>query len=306
MAALATKQIPSEPLVHTQFETVTGTWQYIVADPNTKIAVIIDSVLDFDPATATVSTKAADNLLTSIRDHGYSVSHILETHAHADHLTAARYLKSKLTCGAQQPLVCIGAGIEQVQRTFAENYGISDTDLAGAFDKTFGDNEQFQIGGFTATVLHLPGHTPDHIGYKIGSNVFTGDSMFNPDVGSARCDFPGGSPVELFASTRKLLALPAHFRLYTGHDYPPAGREAQAYYTVEEHRQQNKHVGSQANREDFIKWRSERDSQLGEPRLLHQALQVNIRGGRLPTVNQQGMRLIKASVKGEATLLAAL
>jgi glyoxylase-like metal-dependent hydrolase (beta-lactamase superfamily II) len=252
----------TEPDIHTYYEPQTGTWQYVVADPATKQAVIIDSVLDYDTTTNRLSTSSADKLVAEVKKHGYTISHILETHAHADHLTASRYLQSQLQQGSdQRPDICIGRRIEDVQKTFGAWYGVGSAELQNAFDHKFDDAEKFQ-----AEVVHLPGHTPDHIGYMIGSNVFTGDSMFNPDVGSARCDFPAGSATQLYGSMQKLLGLPPHYRLYTGHDYPPESRaEVEAgikeipFTTVEKQRAENKHVKSGTLEEEFVKWRTERD-----------------------------------------------
>lgn len=288
-----------EPIVHTIFEKVTSTWQYIVADPSTRHAAIIDPVLDFDPAANTISTANADELLSLVKEEGYVVTHLLETHAHADHLTASHYLqRALLTAMHPRPVVCIGKRIKLVQDTFAHKYGVGQTEYSNAFDKLWDDNEEFQIGHLRAKVLYLPGHTPDHVGYMIGANVFTGDSIFNPDVGSARCDFPGGDAALLFASTRFLLSLPDHYKLYTGHDYPPQdGREPRPFSTVKEQKETNKHVGGEAKSSEFARWRARRDATLGEPRLLHQSLQVNIRGGRLPAEDQQGLRLLHIPVK---------
>jgi glyoxylase-like metal-dependent hydrolase (beta-lactamase superfamily II) len=282
----------TEPIVHPVFEKITGTWQYIVADPDTKDAVIIDSVLDFDPSNNSISTPTADALLELADEHDYNIKYILETHAHADHLTASHYLQKRIQeRGQGRPLVGIGKRITQVQKTFAPKYGISDSEVAtfsACFDKLFEDDEEFDIGNIKAKVHHLPGHTPDHIGYHIGSNVFTGDSIFNPDLGSARCDFPGGSANTLYASMQKLLALPDGSRLYTGHDYPPSGvRNAKPFYTVAEHKQDNKHVKTGTDEDAFVKMRTERDAVLKPPRLIHQSLQVNIRGGQLPVVQGQ-------------------
>ncbi|KAK5007214.1 hypothetical protein LTR28_005553 [Elasticomyces elasticus] len=290
-----------EPTVHTSFEKTTGTWQYIVADPISKKAVIIDSVLDYNPATNSISTATADELLRLVKVHGYTVDRILETHVHADHLTASRYLQSKLSSDETTPDICIGAGIAEVHKTFGPKFGVSQEELEGAFDHTFQDMETFPLGTLEVKIMHLPGHTPDHVGYMIGSYVFTGDSIFNPDVGSARCDFPKGSATALWASTQKLLALPPHYRLYTGHDYPPATREsdkepgrgeARPYATVAEHKAHNKHVKDGTVEEQFVQWRTERDATLSAPRLLNQALQVNIRAGRLPVGTADGTRFI--------------
>ncbi|GAA91710.1 metallo-beta-lactamase superfamily protein [Aspergillus luchuensis] len=292
-----------EPIIHPIFEKQTSTWQYIVACPETHEAVIIDPVLDFDPSQLTVTTTSADELLDLATSKGYHITRILETHAHADHLTAAHYIQTKLhhqqrlssssssssTESSPKVPICTGHRIRQVQATFAQRYNIPPNDLSTAFDHLFQDDETFQIGHITAQVLHLPGHTPDHSGYMIGSNVFTGDSIFNPDVGSARCDFPHGDARALYQTMRKLLALPEHVKLYTGHDYPPAvegnsttNRAPKAFVTVKDQKEGNKHVKEGTVEEEFVKWRQERDSALGEPRLLHPSLQVNVRGGRLP------------------------
>ncbi|QDS75027.1 hypothetical protein FKW77_005954 [Venturia effusa] len=299
MADRAQPQNIDSPIINAIHEPKTGTWQYIVADPATKKAVIIDPVLDFDPATSSISTTSADNLLEIVRKENYTVEKILETHVHADHLTASYYLKQQLDNHAE---ICIGARIGTVQATWAERYNIEKSEYEGVFDKLFADDETFAIGDLQAKVFHLPGHTPDHVGYTIGPNIFVGDSIFNPDIGSARCDFPGGSPTHLFASTEKLLAMPKEFRLYTGHDYPD-GREAVPFTTVAVQRETNKHVKSGTREEDFVKWRRERDGGLGEPKLLHQALQTNIRAGRLPGKNRDGLRLFCVPVKGDVVAL---
>lgn len=281
-----------EPEVHTLHEPVTGTWQYVVADPSTKHAAIVDSVLNYDKEKGVISTTSADEILDLVKKHNYTVDYILETHAHADHLTASRYLQTKLD---PRPTVAIGRGIDQVQRTMGEIYHIPICEMSHAFDRTFTDGESFTIGSLTASVVHLPGHTPDHIGYLIGSNIFTGDSMFNPDVGSARCDFPGGSARALFASMQKLLALPGHYRLYVGHDYPPPDRSQGAvpYTTVAQQSKENKHVKTGTEEEEFVKWRSERDATLPEPKLLLPSMHVNVRGGRLPAEPVEGFKLEK-------------
>jgi len=235
----------------------------------------------------------------------------METHAHADHLTAARYIQQRLLRNGQpRAQICIGHRITEVQTTFSQEYDIDPAELTDSFDKLFEDDEDFAIGGLRGQVLHLPGHTPDHVGYRIGSNVFTGDSIFNPDVGSARCDFPGGSATALYHSMKALLSLPPEYRLYTGHDYPPATRETgengekhRPYTTVLEQLKGNKHVKDGTNEEEFVKWRSERDSTLGEPKLLHQSLQFNIRGGRLPKPSSNGAVFVKMPLNGPGDVL---
>lgn len=302
------------PHVHTCFEPVTATWQYIVADPDTHEAAIIDSVLDFDPATSRITTTSADKLLDIVAKNQLNVKLIMETHAHADHLTAARYLQQKLLQqGQPRPSIAIGKRISQVQATFASKYNIAVDELEDVYDHLWDDNEKFSIGKLDCEVLYLPGHTPDHLGYRVKENVFTGDSIFNPDVGSARADFPGGNANDLYLSTQSLLGLPGHYRLYTGHDYPPesrplseTGTKERPYFTVEKHRKENKHVKVGTAKEDFVKWRSERDAQLGEPRLLHQALQVNIRGGRLPRATASGDMFLSVPLKVSKDILGVM
>ncbi|KAK1720736.1 metallo-beta-lactamase superfamily protein [Colletotrichum lupini] len=288
-----------EPTIHEIFEPVTGTWQYIVADPSTQAAVIIDSVLDFDPAKNAISTQTADGLLDVVKKNGYNVVNILETHVHADHLTASKYLQSRLreAQDGAAPKICIGRRIGDVQERFAEKYGIPKDEYANAFDRLLDDDEVFEIGDLKAKAIHLPGHTPDHMGYMIGANVFAGDSLFNHDVGSARCDFPGGNARDLFASVRRLLDLPETTKIWTGHDYPPAHRGPLAATEVAKQKTENKHLAQNVTEEDFVKWREERDSGLGEPRLMHWALQVNVRAGNMPSPTKAGDRLLHVPVK---------
>ncbi|OCK74853.1 putative metallo-beta-lactamase domain protein [Lepidopterella palustris CBS 459.81] len=288
--------------IHTIFEPNTSTWQYIVADAVTKDAVIIDSVLDYDIATSTITTSSADNLLDIVKRHNYKIIFILETHAHADHLTASKYIQQTLLrAGNPKPQICIGKRIEEVQHTFATKYRIDEAEYVGVFDKLLDHGERLSLGSLEIEVLHLPGHTPDHVGYVIGSNVFTGDSLFLPDVGSARCDFPGGDATALFKSMSKLLSLPPDFRLYSGHDYPPnqgeGRKEPRAFATVAEQRAKNKHVHDGVSMDEFVQWRTQRDATLGEPRLLHQALQFNIRAGQLPTASEHGHRFFHVPLK---------
>jgi glyoxylase-like metal-dependent hydrolase (beta-lactamase superfamily II) len=308
-----------EPIIHHLFHPGTGTWQFVVADPVTKSAVIIDPVLDFDPATATISTPSADKLLSLIHEQGYTVERLLETHAHADHLTASGYLQARLAERQNsRPATGIGKRITQVQETFAPRYGIPLEEYHNVFDHLFEDDEVFTIGNIEAKAMHLPGHTPDHMGYLIGGmttesvdgllltaltssgNLFCGDSLFNADVGSARCDFPGGNANDLYGSVRKVLALPGHYKLWTGHDYPPGGegrKDPLPYQTVEEQRERNKHLRDGVAEEEFVAWRRERDGGLGQPRLIHYALQVNVRGGRLPKPSSAGDQMFRMPLK---------
>ncbi|KAH7183457.1 beta-lactamase-like protein [Fusarium flagelliforme] len=284
----------SEPTVHPLFEPVTCTWQYIVADPNTKRAVIIDSVLNYDPIKAAVTTESADAILKTVEDNEYHVDMILETHAHADHLTAASYIQSVLAKSqGSKPAIGIGSRIKQVQDLFGAKYGVLSKEYETVFDTLWRDDDEFAIGALTARAVHLPGHTPDHMGYHIGSNVFVGDSIFHVDIGSARADFPGGSAQDIFKSGRKLLALPEDTKIWVGHDYPPEGRNAPVpFATVREHRQNNKHLKDGTQEEEFVEMRSKRDATLAAPRLIHPSLQVNIRGGRLPAPSPSGVRMV--------------
>ncbi|KAL1836366.1 hypothetical protein VTJ49DRAFT_5244 [Mycothermus thermophilus] len=290
-----------EPTIHPIFEPQTCTYQYVVVDPATLTAVIIDPVLDYDNKTRTVSTTAADSLLSLVREKGYTISHILETHAHADHLTSSFYLQRKLAeSQGTKPPVCIGRRIGQVQVLFGQRYGIESKEYDGVFDVLWEDDAEFEVGKLKGRVIHLPGHTPDHVGYWIGDNIFCGDSLFHPAIGTARCDFPGGSAQAMYASAQKLLALPDHVRVWVGHDYPeqhPEHPEPEAVATIGEHRARNKHVRHGVSEQEYVAMRSERDNKLAAPRLLHESLQVNIRAGQLPKANEAGLRLFKLPVK---------
>ncbi|KAH6876636.1 putative metallo-beta-lactamase domain protein [Thelonectria olida] len=299
-AAYSTATAPTnEPTIHDVFEPKTSTWQYIVADPFTSTAVIIDPVLDYDPVTQAITTESADALLSLVKEKGYDISHILETHAHADHLTAASYLQSRLAEEqGHKPSIGIGKRIGQVQKLFGEKYGVPRQEYERVVDKLFDDDETFEIGQLKATAMHLPGHTPDHLGYKIGDNVFCGDSLFHADIGTARCDFPGGSANNLFNSGRRLLSLPDNVKIWTGHDYPPSERGTPAsWMSVEEHRKQNRHLKDGVTEEEFVAMRQERDATLAAPRLLDQSLQINIRGGRLPRPSESGLRMLHLPLK---------
>lgn len=286
------------PTVFTFFEPATSTWQYVVVDPKTSEAVIVDPVLDYDPASGTITTSTADGLVSFVGHNGLKVSKILETHAHADHLTAAQYLKRQLPDDVP---VCIGQRIRQVQNMFAPVYGIDPPSLEGAFDIYFGDNEEFALGSLSCRVMHLPGHTPDHVGFVIGKAVFTGDSIFNPDVGSARADFPGGNAELLYASMQRLLSLPKDYRLYVGHDYPK-DRDQTCFSTVADQRAKNMHVKTGVDSVAFIQFRKQRDAVLGAPRLLHPSLQVNIRAGRLPSPDKEGRVFMRIPVRTDFKL----
>ncbi|KAL4789356.1 beta-lactamase-like protein [Aspergillus venezuelensis] len=290
--------VAPKPNIHSIFEPTTGTWQYIVSDPSTHTAVIIDAVLDYNPCTQEITSTSADALLELIKNEGYTVSMILETHAHADHLTAASYLQSQLSkTQAFSPVIGIGKRITQVQKTFGEKYGIGPEGYKTVFGKLFTDDEMFPLGNLTGKAIHLPGHTPDHLGYMIGDNIFCGDSLFNTDLGTARADFPGGSAEHLYASGRKLLDLPDHVRVWVGHDYPSGNREPVPYMTVAEHKRENKHLKEGVSEKEFVKMRTERDGSLAAPKLLHPSLQINIRGGKLPRETGSGLSMVHLPLK---------
>lgn len=290
-----TKSIANpEPLIHAIFEPNTGTFQYVVVDPSSKASIIIDPVLDFDACTSSIKSISADSLLSLITDKGYSVQYVLETHAHADHLSAASYIQAQLSKIGTRPEIGIGQRIGQVQKLFGKRYGVPSKEYTSAFDLLFSDDETFRVGSMLIQAIHLPGHTPDHMGYRIGQNVFCGDSLFHVDIGTARTDFPGGSANDLWESSQRLLALPDETRIWTGHDYPPEGRQEPApFMTVKQHKESNKHVMVGRSREEFVALRQQRDAALGSPKLLHQSLQINVRGGHLPAVDESGRRMLR-------------
>jgi glyoxylase-like metal-dependent hydrolase (beta-lactamase superfamily II) len=268
------------------FHKPSSTYSYVVADPVTRHAAVIDPVLDYDAAAARTGTGSAQALVDFLHAGGLTLDWILETHAHADHLSAAQFLKRE--AGGQ---VAIGAGIREVQRRFKDIYRLGDGFAAdgGEFDHLFRDGEQFRIGSLEARVLATPGHTSDGVAYLIGEAAFVGDTLFMPDSGTARCDFPGGDAGELYDSIQKLLALPDGIRLYMCHDYAAGGREYKNETTVAEEKRNNVHLRAGTLREDYIKLRKERDASLPVPTLLLPAIQVNIRAGRLPEPETNGI-----------------
>lgn len=284
----------TQPRVHAQFDEATHTVSYVVWDPATCRAAIIDPVLDYDHRTGRVSHRSADDLLGIVADQGLSVDWVLETHAHADHLSAAPYLKEKT--GAP---IGIGARITEVQRTFAPVFGLEDVSGDGReFDRLFRDGETITIGGLQVEVMHTPGHTPACVSYRIGEAVFVGDTLFMPDYGTARADFPGGDARTLYRSIHRLLALPDATRLYLCHDYKAPGRDHFAWETtVGEEKTRNIHVGGGVDEASFVAMREARDATLAAPVLLLPSLQVNIRAGRLPDPDRDGRRFLKIPLK---------
>lgn len=275
----------------TYFDGETNNATHVVWDSANCNCAIIDSVLNFDLAAGSTSTAAVDQLVAFVEEEGLNVEWILETHIHADHLTAAAYLKEKL--GGRTG---IGTGVVNVQKTFKKIYGLGDDFVADGsqFDHLFSDGEVFQVGTISAKVLHTPGHTPACATYVIADMAFTGDTFFMPDSGTARCDFPGGSAVQLYSSLEKILALPPETRLLLNHDYGCGGsRDCGWETTVAEQRDQNIHVGGGRSAEEFIVMREERDATLSMPKLVLPAVQLNMRAGELPPPDADGNRFLK-------------
>ena len=272
------------------FDEVTCTATYVVADPESRACAVIDSVLDYDPASGRTSTANADKVIAFVAQNALSAAWILETHAHADHLTAARYLKEQL--GGRTG---IGAAIARVQQTFAEifNCGAEVAADGSQWDRLFGDGDAEPLGALTIEAMHTPGHTPACSCYLIGDAVFTGDTIFMPDFGTARCDFPGGSARQLYASVQRILALPPETRVFVGHDYGGESRSFAWESTVAEQRRENKHVREGVGEEEFVRRREARDQELDLPRLILPSLQVNIRGGALPDPESNGVSYLK-------------
>jgi glyoxylase-like metal-dependent hydrolase (beta-lactamase superfamily II) len=280
-----------QPQVEAFFDPATYTYSYVVSDPETKHCAIIDSVLDYDPASGRTSRTSADRLIAHVREQGLTVDWLLETHVHADHLSAAPYLKQEL--GGK---LGIGANITVVQDTFGKlfNAGSEFATDGRQFDQLFKDGDVFQIGNLQAHAMHTPGHTPACMTYLIGNAGFVGDTLFMPDYGTARCDFPGGDARVLYASIQKLFALPDATRLFMCHDYKAPGRDDYRYETtVAEERAKNVHVHEGIAAEDFIAMRSARDATLGMPTLILPSVQLNMRAGQMPPAEDNGVRYLK-------------
>ena len=281
------------PRVESFHDQATFTFTYVVHEGDGGRAAIIDPVLDFDPASGRVSTASADRVLKFVREHSLTVDWILETHAHADHLTAAAYLRH--ATGAK---VAIGRGITQVQARFKTLFGLGDDFRpdGSQFDRLFADGDRFVIGALEARVLATPGHTDDSLTYVIGDAAFVGDTVFAPETGTARADFPGGDARKLYRSIRTLFDLPEHTRLFLCHDYPSDGRDPLAQSSLAAQKQHNVHVGHDTPEDAFVKLRSERDATLPVPRLILPSLQVNIRAGELPPPDANGIRYLRLPI----------
>lgn len=278
------------------FDPATFTVTHIVSCPKTQRAAVIDSVLDYDPKSGRSSRASADQVIAAVREQGLTVDWLLETHAHADHLSAAPYLREHI--GGK---IAIGAHIRQVQGVFKKVFNAKDMNTEGLeFDHLFEEGEVFHIGELPVEVMHTPGHTPACLSYIVGDkngsqplDVFVGDTLFMPDYGTARCDFPGGDSATLFRSIRQLLSLPDATRLHLCHDYPPAGREPKWVCTVAEQRTGNIHVRDGVTEAEFVAMRDARDATLAMPQLILPAIQVNVRAGHLPPAEDNGVHYLK-------------
>jgi len=278
------------PTVHGIFDPATWTVTYVVYDQPGGSAAVIDSVLDYDPKSGRTRTAIAQKVLDFVREQRLNVGWILETHAHADHLSAAPWLRSQL--GGQ---IAIGGNIRTVQGVFKKIFNLEEnfhTD-GSQFDHLFSDGERFSIGALEGEVMSVPGHTPACVAYKIGDAVFVGDTLFMPDVGTARCDFPGGDAPTLYRSVRKLLSLPPETRLFMCHDYPPGSRPVAFECTVADQRARNIHVNDSISEAQFVEMRTRRDATLDMPVLILPAVQINIRAGEMPPPEPNGVSYVK-------------
>jgi len=282
--------MPAQAITQAFFDTKTWTISYVVWDPSSRRAALIDPVLDFDFKSGRTSTEAADRIEAYVTAQGLTVDWILETHAHADHLSGAHHLQQRL--GGR---IAIGEHIRAVQASFKKLYNLERGFLpdGSQFDHLFRDGEVFKIGELQATALLVPGHTPADMAYLIGDAVFVGDTLFMPDVGSARADFPGGDAHQLYRSMRRILSLPADTCIYVCHDYPPPGRDAQWQTTVAEQRASNIHVRDGISEADFVALRQARDAALEVPTLILPSIQVNVRAGQLPPADDNGIAYLR-------------
>ncbi|MDE0850029.1 MBL fold metallo-hydrolase [Yoonia sp.] len=283
-----------KPKVSAHFDAATNTISYIVRDPSSEHCAIFDSVMDIDYAAGRITHEHADGLIAEIEREGLVLDWIIETHVHADHLSAAPYLQEKL--GGK---VGVGENIMVIQETFGKvfNEGTDFQRDGSQFDALFKDGDTYQIGNMTGFAIDTPGHTPACMVHVIGDAAFAGDTLFMPDGGSARCDFPGGDAGELYDSIQKVLSLPDDMRLFMCHDYGPGGRAIEWETSVADQKANNIHVGGGKTRDEFIKFRTERDAQLSVPKLIIPALQVNMRAGEVPT-DEHGNPVLKVPVNG--------
>jgi glyoxylase-like metal-dependent hydrolase (beta-lactamase superfamily II) len=283
----------SKPAVKAFFDEATFTVSYVVSDPATARAAIIDPVLDYDPASGRTSTSSADQVIAYVKENGLGIDWILESHVHADHISGAPYLKTKL--GGQ---TAIGSGVTKVQSTFKSVFNLTDLSSDGSqFDRLFNDGDTFDVGDIGGRVIATPGHTPACLTYVIGDSAYVGDTLFMPDFGTARTDFPGGSAPQLYDSIQKILALPDDTRLFMCHDYKAPGRDVYAWETtVAAQRDGNIHINKAVSQADFVAMREGRDAQLGMPKLLLPAIQVNMCAGKFPEPEENDIRYLKIPI----------
>lgn len=282
------------PAVEAFYHTLTGAFAYVAYDAAARQAVVIDPVIDFDRRSGAVATVFADRMLARIRELKLQVTWILETHAHADHLSAAAYMKDALGCQ-----VATGTGVREVQASAARMFDLEPefrTD-GSQFERLWNDGERFEVGNIAGSVLATPGHTPDSVTYLIGDCAFVGDTLFLPYLGTARCDFPGGSAARLYDSIRKLYELPGATRILTGHDYPASPEQAAYGSDVRSEKAANVHLNATTSREDFIAFREKRDRTLPLPELFFFALQINVRAGRFPAASASGTRRLHVPIQ---------
>lgn len=293
------QQYPMDLSVHPEvegfFDEATNTISYVVKDPASNACAIVDSVLDIDYAAGRLSHDSADRIIAYVEEHGLETAWLIETHVHADHLSAAPYLQNKL--GGK---IGIGTNITIVQDVFGKvfNEGTDFQRDGSQFDQLFSDGDTYQIGSMTAFAMHTPGHTPACMTHVIGDAAFVGDTLFMPDGGTARADFPGGDARELFHSIKKVLALPPEMRLFMCHDYGPGGREIRWETTVAAERRDNIHVRDGVSEDEFVRTRTERDATLAMPKLIIPSIQVNMRAGNLPDPDDAGKRFLKVPLNG--------
>jgi glyoxylase-like metal-dependent hydrolase (beta-lactamase superfamily II) len=282
------------PQIQAFFDEPTNTVSYLVWDPDSRHGIAIDPVLDFDPASGLVDDDSVGELLGVAEREGIVIDWVLETHIHADHLSGAPLIKTRT--GAS---IAIGEHVREVQNIFRPIFGAADVKAQGGdFDRLLADGDRLEVGGLSIEVMHTPGHTPACVSYRIGDAVFVGDTLFMPDYGTARTDFPGGCARQLYRSIRKLLSLPPETRLFMCHDYKAPGRDQFAWETtVAEERRSNRHIHDGIGEDEFVAMREERDRGLCTPRLLIPSIQVNMRAGRFPPADEQGVRYLRVPVK---------